>query len=240
MAYFYNFPRTLYKFGNEESQTAFQDISAYVDIIDQIKDDINFYRFYTISDGDRPDTVSFKVYGTPFYYWSFFLLNDNLKIQGWPLSNAAAVEKAQKDFPNTTLTTRQDLTGIFLPGQVVSGSTSGATGTIIKRRLDFGQLIIEGTHDFVSGEIITSNVGDNIQTTTLSAVSEEYNSVHHYENSDGQYVDIDPAVGNAALFNEVTFLDRYIASNDELKTIKIIKPTSLNGIVSAYTEALRS
>jgi hypothetical protein len=71
-------------------------------------------------------------------------------------------------------------------------------------------------------------------------VSEEYNSVHHYENSDGQYVDIDPAVGNAALFNEVTFLDRYIASNDELKTIKIIKPTSLNGIVSAYTEALRS
>lgn len=240
MAYFYNFPKTLYRFGNEETVTAFQDISAYVDIIDQIKDDINFYRFYTILDGDRPDVVSFKIYGTPFYYWSFFLLNDNLKMQGWPLSNSATVEKAQEDFPNTTITTTADLTGVFLPGQVVAGSTSGATGTIIKRRLDFGQLIIEGSHEFVSGEIITSTVNDIVQTVTLSAASEEYNSVHHYENSEGNYVDVDPAVGNAALFTEVTFLDRYIASNDELKTIKVIKPNSFSGIVSAFNSALRS
>lgn len=240
MAYFYNFPKTLYRFGNEETVTAFQDISAYVDIIDQIKDDINFYRFYTILDGDRPDVVSYKIYGTPFYYWSFFLLNDNLKMQGWPLSNSATVEKAQEDFPNTTITTTADLTGVFLPGQVVAGSTSGATGTIIKRRLDFGQLIIEGSHEFVSGEIITSTVNDIVQTVTLSAASEEYNSVHHYENSEGNYVDVDPAVGNAALFTEVTFLDRYIASNDELKTIKVIKPNSFSGIVSAFNSALRS
>jgi hypothetical protein len=240
MAYFYNFPSTFYRFGNEETVTSFQDISAYVDIIDQIKDDINFYRFYTISDGDRPDVVSYKIYGTPFYYWSFFLLNDNLKQQGWPLSNSATLEKVQKDFPNTTITTTADLTGIFLPGQVVAGSTSGATGTIIKRRLDFGQLVIEGSHEFVAGEIITSTVNDIVQTVTLSAASEEYNSVHHYENSEGKYVDVDPSVGNAALFTEVTFLDRYIASNDELKTIKVIKPNSLNGIISAFNDALRS
>ena len=48
MAYFYNFPNVTYKFGNEESVTAFQDISAYVDIIDQIKDDVNFYQFYNV------------------------------------------------------------------------------------------------------------------------------------------------------------------------------------------------
>ena len=240
MAYFYNFPKTLYKFGNEESLTSFQDISAYVDIIDQIKDDINFYRFYTIADGDRPDTVSYKIYGTPFYYWSFYLLNDNIKAQGWPLSNQATIEQAQKDFPNTTITTTQDLTGIFLPGQTVAGSTSGATGTIIKRRLDFGQIIVEGSRDFVAGEIITSTVNDVIQTATLSAASEEYNAVHHYENADGQYVDIDPAVGNAALYTEVTHLDRYIASNEDLKTIKVIKPNALNGVISAFNAALRS
>ena len=63
MAYFYNFPNVAYKFCNEESITAFQDISAYVDIIDQIKDDVNFYQFYNVLDGDRPDIVSFKLYG---------------------------------------------------------------------------------------------------------------------------------------------------------------------------------
>jgi hypothetical protein len=94
--------------------------------------------------------------------------------------------------------------------------------------------------NFVAGEIITSTVNDIVQTVTLSAASEEYNSVHHYENSEGKYVDVDPSVGNAALFTEVTFLDRYIASNDELKTIKVIKPNSLNGIISAFNDALRS
>ena len=240
MAYFYNFPNTLYKFGNEESLTSFQDLSVYVDVIDQIKDDINFYSDYTIPDGDRPDTVSHKIYGTPFYYWAFYLLNENIKIQGWPLSNENVVARAQKDFPNTTVTTTQDLTGIFLPGQIVAGSTSGATGTIIKRRLDFGQLIVEGSHDFVANEIITSTVDDIIQTTTLSAASEEYNAVHHYENASGQYVDIDPAVGNSALNTEITYLDRHITSNDNLKSIKIIKPNALNSVISAFNAAMRS
>lgn len=240
MAYFYNFPNTLYKFGNETSLTSFQDISAYVDIIDQVKDDINFYQVYDIEDGDRPDVVSYKIYGSPFYYWSFFLLNDNIKFQGWPLSNAEVYAKAQKDYPNTTLTTTTSLTGIFLPGQTVAGSTSGATGKIIKRRLDFGQIIVEGSHNFVAGEIITSTVNDVIQTATLTAASEEYNAVHHYENSSGAYVDIDPAVGNAALYAEVSYLDRYVLSNDELKTIKVIKPAALTSVISAYNAALRS
>lgn len=240
MAYFYNFPSIPYKFGNEESLTSFQDISAYVDIVDQIKDDVNFYQYYDVQDGDRPDTVSYKVYGSPHYHWIFYLLNDNVKMQGWPLANIALEEMAAKHYPNTTLTTTADLTGIFLPGQTVSGSSSGATGTVLKRRLDFGQIIIEGSRSFRSGEVITSTVNDIVQSVTLSAVSEEYNAVHHYENNDGQYVDIDPAVGNAASYSEVSFLDRYVTSNDELKKIKIVKPSSLNDVVNAFTQALRS
>ena len=240
MAYFYNFPSIPYKFGNEESLTSFQDISAYVDIVDQIKDDVNFYQYYDVQDGDRPDTVSYKVYGSPHYHWIFYLLNDNVKMQGWPLANIALEEMAAEHYPNTTLTTTADLTGIFLPGQTVSGSSSGATGTVLKRRLDFGQIIIEGSRSFRSGEVITSTANDIVQSATLSAVSEEYNAVHHYENGDGQYVDIDPAVGNAASYSEVSFLDRYVTSNDELKKIKIVKPSSLNDVVNAFTQALRS
>lgn len=240
MAYFYNFPNVTYKFGNEESETAFQDISAYVDIIDQIKDDVNFYQFYNVLDGDRPDTVSFKLYGSPHYHWTFYLLNDTLKDQGWPLSNLKIEEMAQKHFPNTTLTTTGVLTGLFLPGQTVSGSSSGATGTIIKRRLELGQIIVEGAHSFTSGEVITSTVNDTVQSVTLTAASREYNAAHHYENSSGQYVDIDPAVGNAASLAEITHLDRHIASNDTLRSIKVIKPRSLGDVVNAFNQALRS
>ena len=240
MAYFYNFPNVAYKFGNEESLTSFQDISAYVDIIDQVKDDVNFYQYYTVQDGDRPDIVSFKIYGSPHYHWTFYLLNDNLKTQGWPLGNINIEEMAQKHFPNTTLTTTDDLTGIFLPGQTVSGSSSGATGEVVKRRLDFGQIIIEGTRSFEADEVITSTVNDVVQSVTLTGASAEYNSVHHYENDAGQYVDVDPAVGNASSYSAVSFLDRYVASNDALRSIKVIKPRALNDVVNAFNQALRS
>jgi hypothetical protein len=240
MAYFANFPKVLYQFGTEDTVNAFQDLSTYVDIIDSIKDDINFYSYYTIQEGDRPDNVSQKLYRSPYFYWTFFLLNDNLKTQGWPLSNAKLAEKAQKDFPNTTLTTIADLTGIFLPGQVVSGSTSGATGTIIKRRLDFGQLIIEGDLAFTDGEIITSEVGVTLQNITITTAVEEYNAVHHYEDADGKYVDVDPAIGNTALYTPITNYDRYVASNDSLREIKVLRSNIINDIALAYNDALRN
>jgi hypothetical protein len=240
MAYFSNFPSVFYQFGNEQTVNSFPDISAYVDIIDQIKDDVNFYRYYTILDGDRPDIVSQKLYGSPLFYWTFFLLNDNLKQQGWPLSVQRLEEKVKEDFPNTTVTTTTNLTGVFLPGQTITGLSSGAEATIIKRRLDFGQLIVSGTHEFTNGEIITSTVGDTLQTATVTSSVEEYNSVHHYEDSEGKYVDIDPAVGNAALYTPITFFDRYVASNDALKDIKVIRARSINDLVAAFNDALRS
>lgn len=240
MAYFLNFPSSFYRFGNEQSVNSFPDISAYVDIIDSVKDDISFYRYYTILDGDRPDNVSQKLYGSPYFYWTFFLLNDNLKQQGWPLSNQRLEQKVKKDFPNTTVTTTNNLTGIFLPGQTIEGLSSGETATIIHRRLDFGQLIVSGSPQFINGEIITSTVEDTLQTATVASSSEEYNSVHHYEDASGNYVDIDPAVGNTAFYTPITFFDRYIASNDALKEIKVLRARAINDLVSAFNDALRS
>ena len=104
--FFANYPTTLYNFGDEKSNTVIQDLSAYVDLIDQIKDNINFYEKYTLQEGERADVLSQKLYGTSAYYWTFYLLNDNLRQQGWPLTNQDIRAKAITDYPNTVLTTR--------------------------------------------------------------------------------------------------------------------------------------
>ena len=87
MKYFKDFQDIFYNFGNEARPTLVQNISRYVDVIDQIKDDISFLTFYNIQEGYRPDQVSVQLYDTPLYYWTFYLLNDNIRQQGWPLTN---------------------------------------------------------------------------------------------------------------------------------------------------------
>ena len=55
--YFKNFPQIDYKFGENIEASKFQDLMAYIDIVDQVKDDISTYTWYNIQDGTRPDQV---------------------------------------------------------------------------------------------------------------------------------------------------------------------------------------
>lgn len=238
MSYFKDFPRALYNFGNEVSPEEIQDLSTYIDIIDTVKDDASVFNKYYILDNERPDQLSYKLYGSPNFHWTFFLMNDNIREQGWPLSNREILDLAMKEHPLYTLTTKTVLTDKFKIGQTVNGLTSGATGTIDHRHLDLGQLVLKDTvGTFLSGETVESINSETIVVTSYGA---EYLSAHHYEDANELTVDIDPSVGPGALINEVTYLDRYIKLNDNLKEIAVLKRDSLIQIVEAYTEALKS
>ena len=50
MRYFSSFDQLLYRFGNEESQTAFQDLSAYSDVVDELKVNVISYNTYVINE----------------------------------------------------------------------------------------------------------------------------------------------------------------------------------------------
>jgi len=251
MSYFEFFPDTPYRFGDEANPDTFENIAIYADIIDQIKENVAFYYDYVIEEFERPDQLSQKLYGTPIYHWTFFLLNNNIRSRGWPISNEELVAKAIELYPNTVLTTRTQITSlnpslttdsIFQVGRTVSGNISGASGTIVSRNLDLGQIIINNvTGTFNEGETISS-IAENgdVQTIVLESSSLEYNAAHHYENTSGETVDIDPTSGPGAFLVEVTNLDRLEIQNEELKQIKIIKPASIIQVVSSFREAVRS
>ena len=113
MAYFRKFPSTAYQFGNEVNFAVATDLTPYINLIDQIKDDTSTYESYFILDGDRPDQVSLQIYGTTLYYWTFYLLNDKIRQQGWPLTNTEFQRYVKKIFPNTVLTTRENISTKF-------------------------------------------------------------------------------------------------------------------------------
>ena len=99
MLYFNEFENLTYKFGDEVDTVIFQNLSIYVDIIDEIKNNITFLNVHTIQEGFRPDQVSIQLYGTPLYHWTFYLLNDDLREQGWPLTRHELEVYTKRVFP---------------------------------------------------------------------------------------------------------------------------------------------
>ena len=249
MYYFRNFPRTAYVFGDNEviggKQVTYaitQDFTRYSDVIDQIKDNVSFYRKYTIQENDRPDQTSQKLYGTPEYHWTFAMINDHIRARGWPLTLNQLEEVVKRDFPHFTVTTKGNLKGILLVGQTASGSVSGARGTVLRRYLDLGQFVVNSSTSFQVGETIrnVAATADASGSVVATAVSKEYLAAHHYEDGDGNWVDIDYRIGPGAQLTEISHYDRYVQKNNELKDIRVIRPELISEVSSAFFQAIRS
>jgi hypothetical protein len=192
MSYFTNYPTVNYRFGNESTAVAVQDIGAYIDLIDRVKDDISFYQEYNLRDGDRPDQVSNDLYGSPDYHWTFYLLNDDIKERGWPLTRSRISDKAKEEYPNIVLTTRANIAEQFLVGSNIEGQASGVTGKILRRRPDMGQIIVEKTPvDRVFTGTPTINSELEIELTTAET----------FVNTSEWVVEIVTALGNTVATN---------------------------------------
>ena len=246
MKYFKDYEDVLYLFGSNEQQTLTPNLSIYVDVIDQVKDDISFLTYYNILEGTRPDQASVQLYGSTLYYWTFYLLNDNIRQQGWPLTNVELQRYVKKAFPNTALTTRENISTKLKVGQTVTGNTSGATGTIVRRNLDLGQIIVKGTVNFTSsGETITSlNADGNYEFVTAVSSSAEHLSASYYTDTTGVcdlgVDDFGNLLAPGATKNEITHEQAYFDVNESLKQIKVIRPSLITSLVGSFKKALRT
>lgn len=241
MSYFKFFPNVDYKFGNESSFNLFPQLNAYVDLIDQVKDADSFYLDINIQDGDRPDHVSYGLYGTTEHYWTFYLLNDHIRRQGWPIPSNKVESLAKKNFPNRTLTFREHLYNKFEIGQALTGSQSGATGVVVSRNLNLGQVVVRATNNetFTSGESVSSLNNGVTTAATTAASTAEYLADHHYVNGDNEVTDIDPTVGPSSLLTAKTWLDIFKDENDKLKKIKAFRSETIDDIIELFKNELR-
>lgn len=237
--YFSNFNIIAYRFGDNEKPVLFDNLSQYVDVIDGIKDNVSFYSKQTIISGDRPDTLSYKLYGTTDYYWTFYLMNDHIRESGWPIDTSVLLETAKEKYPHRVAVTNAVIAEDFPVGTVVTGASSATVGTIVKRNLDLGQLFIDTVDDnnFEPTEQIqyTSSEGA-FYSAQLIAESTQYNAVHHYEDANGVYVDL-PLYdfGNVPSgATAVTYRKRMEDRNEELKVISVLKPSVIDRVVSEF------
>jgi hypothetical protein len=76
-----------YDVKGDRNKKLVKDILRRVRINQKIKDSIALMEPYDIQDGERPEHVSFKFYGSPVYHWVILLVNEITDpYYGWPLS----------------------------------------------------------------------------------------------------------------------------------------------------------
>jgi hypothetical protein len=89
MAYFTNFPRLQYEYGGETGQEIITNIFRRVAIKDNIKNNGSLFIAYGVKNGEKPEHVSDKIYGSEEHYWVILLMNEIHNVYcEWPLSEA--------------------------------------------------------------------------------------------------------------------------------------------------------
>ena len=161
-SYFRNFSTVGYQFGNAENAVAFDQLTQYISVLDDTLHNVAILEKYTIMAGERPDTLSFKLYGTVDHYWSFFLMNEHIRESGWAIPSYDLLDEVKIRYPYRTITTNSDMSTddgsveLFPIGQVVEGESSGTEGTIIRKIPEMGQIIIDtGGDTFNPDELLS-------------------------------------------------------------------------------------
>jgi len=88
--YFEKFPLIYYQFEiNGELQTKIvRDVTLNVRIRKAILENITLYDEYDIRDGETPEIISHKVYGSPLYHWVIMMVNERYDyVNDFPMSS---------------------------------------------------------------------------------------------------------------------------------------------------------
>ena len=129
---------------------------------------------YVYANEDRPDQLSYRLYDTTEYYWTFFMLNEHLAwgMKNWHMGHSVLDDYIDKTYAyhNIRLYRMADddinynsIQDKYAIGYYMYGETSGAVGRITGRHYDSNSLdfVYESTEEFIEWEhIMIVNLGN--------------------------------------------------------------------------------
>jgi len=86
MAFFSQFPKVLYDINGNGNVKVLPDIFRRIKIRSKIKDNFALLDRYDVENGETPETVAYKVYGSTDYWWVVCLMNNIVdRNYDWPM-----------------------------------------------------------------------------------------------------------------------------------------------------------
>ena len=268
MSFFKQFPKIEYDFNRTGVKQNMVDLFRSVRPLPSFLDNYSAYKFYEIKNGERPDIVSQRIYGSSQYYWTFFVINDFLHdgYRAWPMSQEDLFDYIAKEYEGYVIETnpvitrdtdqlitdhRNSLAGRFTLGETITGATSGATGTLTSKITDLSQLVVQNvTGAFIGDQTPGSNTTELVVGGTSEDSVSTYN-VYKYAEAPYYYYRTDDAdlkpvtnanhiVGgvDALHLSYVSNRSHIIEENDERTKIRIIDPAYVEQFVDQFEELI--
>ena len=235
MKYFRYFPNLEYDLDDNGDVRLAKDLFRISKLVTNSKDNISFYREYTIQDGERPDHVSNSLYGTVDYYWTLFLVNDHIKnvYHDWPKSRQAFDEYLEHKYTTKYLgVNTYDFFDKFEVGETLQGLQSGATAKVVSKNTSLGWIEIDSVSGtFRANEIVRGLISQDF--VTINGQGEFKDAAHHYEDGDGNYVE--RSTPNAAI---VTNADYEFQKNEDKREIRVIRPEFVGRIAKQFRDSI--
>ena len=253
MAYFNNFESIQYDFDGSGINRIIKNLAQYSTIITKNIDDVAFYSYYNILDGERPDNVSQKLYGTPEYYWTFFIINNGLQNywHDWPKESESLRTHVEEEFIGLAAIFDADVDGFgkFVKGGTVNGTLSNATGTVKAIYPTHGYIQIEQAKTSVAnfrtaGESITLTAANSTKIEDIAKVGNtiECSSIVKTAYAPSYHIDDgtkERTKRRTAGTSPITHFEEETELNILKSRIKVIKPRMIGEVVAAVEKAMR-
>lgn len=102
--YFNFFPKTLYQLSDNNADIVSQ-ITSRFSFEDSFKENTSVSYEYDIKDGDTPEIIAAKLYGSPERHWIVLMFNDIIDIEeDWPLDQTSLMQFIERKYkPNASV-----------------------------------------------------------------------------------------------------------------------------------------
>ena len=255
--FFKQFPKVDYDFNRTGVVQKMVDLYRSVRPLPTFLDTYSGYKFYNIKNGERPDIVSGRLYGTSRYYWTFFVINEHLHdgYRAWPMSQESLQDYMTKEYNGFAIETKpkvisgpdgafeNSLSGRFTLGETVIGAKSNASGTVTKKIADLSQLIVQDTTgtftapELITGQTSTNSVSSNRVFKYLDA------PYYYYKAGDAKKQPVTSAdhITGGVNHSQLEFVSNraYLEDrNDSNAQIRYIDPAFINKFTKAFKDLI--
>ena len=233
--YFNNIRTVLIDVDGSGNNDLIKNLTAKAKFSDELINNAGYYETEEIIDGERPDHLSQRLYGTPDYHWTFLLLNPQIKNiwDDWPMSSSQLIEYCTNKYQYLAADTDESLVNKFIVGETVTGSVSSATGIVKEIHVNLGYVTIEKTSGtFVeTGETIQG--GNSSDSIACNFIKSQAYAPHHHVDSSGNWVKR-AASGTTAY----SYIDYESAVTEQNRDIKVIKPIHIQNVAKQFAKEM--
>ena len=261
MGYFNNIPNVKYDFTtSEKSKQIFTlpDLTARVKyFLDEI-DGESLFQDYWINDGDTPQSISMKFYGTTNHYWTIMYVNNIYDMyHDWPLTDDEITRSVMNQHPgysksklsSDTFLVEIEPYGLNSTEIIVNktpiDSISETDYTKISVGVYVSDILVSTEESYITNVVddgltltltlshpTTSSFGiRTVQTFTLKVL--DYLNIDHFETLNGAYRD-KSAFGDNEQRIAVSRIDTRLRENETKRSILVVNPYYIESFVSKY------